>query len=204
MRERKSAIILMGIMGLLVALYMFIVPEVLIIRVFRKFIPAMWVLIVIFFVVSQILFQRDRMALLQMRPERVINPNTPITTITGVYRNVLSLIHVLSILTSVCVAITIAGYFYQYDNPTVFEYYPLVMTALCVFIEVTCVIIFTREGRATKYDRDIINYVKSAENWEGTKTPEGMIVTDIDEEDVSEDIQKDSLDLDFGFISIDD
>lgn len=202
MRERKSAIFLMGILGLLVILYTFLVPEVLIIRVFRKFIPAMWVLIVIFFIVSQILFQRDRMALLQAHPEKKINPNTPITTITGVYRNVLAMINLLSVLSAICVAITIVGYFVQYNNTAVFEYYPIIMTALCTCLEVACVIVFTREGRATKYDKEVINLVKETENWEGA-----LIKADVEEEDTTDGVTESlvlDLDLDLGVISIDE
>lgn len=206
MRERRSAIFLLGMMGVLSALYIFIVPEVLIIRVFRKFVPIMWLVFVVLFCLSLALYRKDREALAKENPDNVLNINTPITSLSGVYKNMLSWINILNVFTVICIAIAIVGYFYQYKNSAVFEYYPLVMTVLCVVLDVAVTIVFTREGRATKYDKDVIKLVKETEQWEKKlESDSELIAVDEEETEDNSEISADTVpDMDFGYISIDE
>lgn len=193
MRERKSAIVTMLLLGIFAALYEVLVPTVMVIRVFKLFVPISWVLVVLFFIVSQILFAKDRIALANADPQYATCSCSPITTLNGTYKNMLSLINLLNVMSFISIALTVFGYYYQYKNTKLYEYYPIIVTTLVVTLEILCVFVFTREGKASSYDEAVIKVVQTSENWEqeGRDIREANSTKDKAEdlEEVSEDIQ---------------
>lgn len=184
-RERKAAILTMILIGVLTLLYELLVPTVLLIRVFKYFVPVLWGLIVLFFYVSQLFFAKDRIVLSQQDPDFAKKSYTPVTSLNGTYKNMLSFITFMNIVTGISIVVTLVGYFYQYKNSALYEYYPIVVTTLAVTIEVFCIVIFTREGKASKYDKEVIKVVESVENWDQAEKP----AQEAEEKDKVEDLE---------------
>lgn len=171
-RERKSAILTMVLLGVFAALYEFLVPTVMIIRVFKLFVPVVWVLIVLFFIVSQFFFAKDRIALAEADPQFATHAYSPITTLNGTYRNMLSLINLMNVISFLSILLTLGGYYYQYRNTKLYEYYPIIVTTVIITLEILCVFVFTREGKASSYDEAVLRVVEKSENWDAVASKE--------------------------------